>query len=353
MNTTRKTGTRAVEIQWLEDSGRLPVVFFRQKAVGVRIRHRAPRFSLRSFRRGRPVRHGSAGGRSSASVSRCRGFGGCRSALAASSRSGFTLLELLIVVGIIGFMASLALPHLRGFTKANSMTVATRQLLDDIALARQRAIANHATVYMVFVPAQPWFLPSASSSQVVNSTSKQMLNIINKQYRGYALIAARTVGDQPGQPHPQYLTDWRTLPNGVFIATYQFASNQPSVTVSATNMLASTGTTPSYNNFQVTNFYYTPTTIPLPFPSILDTPVTSLPVIAFGPNSTLLTPTVDGYQYVALTSGSVFCPAQNDGTPVETAPLVSESPAGEWTNNPNLIRIDATTARATLERNRL
>jgi hypothetical protein len=46
------------------------------------------------------------------------------------------------------------------------------------------------------------------------------------QYTTYALYAERTVGDQPGRPQARYLTSWRTLPEGVFIATNKFIDNQ-------------------------------------------------------------------------------------------------------------------------------
>ena len=70
-------------------------------------------------------------------------------------RRAFTVLEMLVVITIIGFLAALALPHLPGMTKANAMTTALQQLLSDTALARQLALSHRTTVYMVFVPPIP------------------------------------------------------------------------------------------------------------------------------------------------------------------------------------------------------
>jgi hypothetical protein len=110
------------------------------------------------------------------------------------------------------FYRGLTLPHVRGFGQANSMTTATRQLLDDVALARQRAMVNRSTVYMVFLP--PMFWTNAPFSHVPNS--QQVTNLLMHQYSAYALVSLATVGDQPGQHHPRYVTDWRFLPRRRF-----------------------------------------------------------------------------------------------------------------------------------------
>ncbi len=66
---------------------------------------------------------------------------------------GFTLLEMLVVIAILGMLTALSLPYMKGINASNTMQSATRQLLDDIGFARHRAVSGHTTVYMVFVPA--------------------------------------------------------------------------------------------------------------------------------------------------------------------------------------------------------
>src|SRR5271154_840479 len=74
----------------------------------------------------------------------------------ARHKSGFTLIELLTVIAIVGILAALVVPALKNVGNGNANVSATRQLLDDVARARQLAISQHTTVYMAFVPTNFW-----------------------------------------------------------------------------------------------------------------------------------------------------------------------------------------------------
>ncbi len=70
--------------------------------------------------------------------------------------AAFTLIELLVVIAIIGLLAAMVGPTLNNFRKGDAMQAATRLMLDAVARARQLAISQHTTVFMVFVPAGFW-----------------------------------------------------------------------------------------------------------------------------------------------------------------------------------------------------
>ena len=137
------------------------------------------------------------------------------------SLTAFTLIELLVVIAIIGILLTLGIPMIKGMNKSNSMTAANRQLLDDINYARQRAIADHTSVYIVFIPPTiiNWTMPSDPA------VARVVSNLYGGQYNTYALLSLRSVGEQPGRATPHYLTTWRTLPAGVYIATNKFVNN--------------------------------------------------------------------------------------------------------------------------------
>ena len=265
------------------------------------------------------------------------------------SLRAFTLLELMLVIAIIGFIAAMALPHVAGFGQANSMVTATRQVQDDVALARQRAMVNRSTVYMVFLPPMFWNDPD----YVANMSSQQVTNLMMHQYSAYALISLATVGDQPGQHHPQYITDWRVLPSGVFFAPWEFTLNNPGTNIFTTNTLAGTiipNTIFPWGGLTNGVINGGPK---FPFPSLYATNSSGLPLpyIAFTPQGTLTTSGVHQYEYIALARGSIFYPTDTNGVPQFAPPNLAEAPPGNDIHNPNLIQIDSLTARPTLIQN--
>jgi prepilin-type N-terminal cleavage/methylation domain-containing protein len=266
---------------------------------------------------------------------------------------GFTLLELMIVIAIIGLLTTLALPHLSGFTKSNAMHAATRQLLDDVALARQRALVNRSMVCMVFLP--PNFWTNDTSATFSNNL---MTSLVGHQYAAYALVSMRTVGDQPGVSNVHYVTEWRYLPQGVYLWPFQLTNGYGTNWISTTNTTIGAGLS---NGWPVTAFT---NNIWFPFPSTFQnvagniTNSNSLPYIGFSASGQLTTGAAGGDQFIALSSGSIFYPQDANGNPqwqpginTPNAPMPVETPLGNVSNNPVLIHIDWLTARARVERN--
>ena len=56
----------------------------------------------------------------------------------------------------MAIIAALAVPALKNFGHADAMTAADQQMLNDVARARQLAISQRTTVYMIFVPTNFW-----------------------------------------------------------------------------------------------------------------------------------------------------------------------------------------------------
>src|SRR5436309_10354522 len=98
------------------------------------------------------------------------------------------------------------------------MTAPNRQSVDELPPAGIRAIVNRTTVYVVFVP------PTIETffANLTGKDRERATNLLSGQFTSYALFARHNVGDQPGKDFPRYLTPWKHLPEGVFIAPWEY-----------------------------------------------------------------------------------------------------------------------------------
>ena len=235
--------------------------------------------------------------------------------------SAFSLIELLVVIGIIAAVSVISVPVIRGLGQSNVMTSGTQQLMDDLMLARHKAMVGRTKVHVVFVPEaiNVPTLPGGLSDRDQDTWNR----LKGGAYTRYALYAERTLGDQPGHRNDRYITDWRTLPEGVFIAEYEYAApggNEP------------------FRAFNQRVF---------PFPSEQSTVERVLPHLTFDQNGSLYQTNGAGlrvYQpeYIWMAKGSVL--VSRNGTDVDID--VREVPLWNSTNNYNRIRIDPVSGRA-------
>jgi type II secretory pathway pseudopilin PulG len=268
---------------------------------------------------------------------------------------------MLTVIAIIGVLAALIGPSLGNF-KPNVTAAAVQQLLTDVGQARQLAISQHTTVYMVFLP--PGFAQDpacAGLRSIAPQQWAQCLSLLDKQMTGYNFVSLRNVGDQPGQHTVRYWSSWKTLPQGTFIPVQKFAP--PTYTFEIyTNVPGAVAQVARYAAVSAFS-----NTVAIPFPTALAPGLsvggsqrwTALPYIAFNylgqlvervAGTEVLRP---ADEIIPLAKGSVLYP-HNAATMTNNPallPTALESPPGNSTTNSfNLICIDRLTGRTYVKR---
>ena len=246
---------------------------------------------------------------------------------------------------------------MKGLGRSATHKGATRQLIEDLRYARQIALRNRSTVYVVFTPTNIWDIIKNVDREMLPPRKKDprllsLTNMLEKQFSGYAVMSMRSVGDQPGRSHPNYLTKWKKLPDGMLIAPYKFMAWRKGVHEYQRGDEYSDG-------FLRDHFYGHPPQPPLiPFP-LADSSLARLPHVAFNSRGQLVKR--DGFgklvpagrdEIIPLVEGSVLHERGRSGNYLPARPDVLATSgfseiAERWYHT--RIRVNHITGRARVE----
>lgn len=103
--------------------------------------------------------------------------------------TGFSLVELVFTLVILGILASLAAPSMLGWTRRTQMTAALNQLSQDINYARMLAVRQGQSIEIRFVPAAANTCIDQYQLIVLSSPAERIAktNVLADEARGVCL----------------------------------------------------------------------------------------------------------------------------------------------------------------------
>jgi len=83
-----------------------------------------------------------------------------------NQQRGFTLVEMMVIIGIMGLIAAIAVPSFNGYMRANEVDTTADRITSDLALARSLAVSQGRVVR---------FVGNSAGYQIVDPITAQVI----------------------------------------------------------------------------------------------------------------------------------------------------------------------------------
>jgi len=88
-----------------------------------------------------------------------------------NKQSGFTLIELIVIIAIVAIFAAIAVPNFLSYMPKHRLNGAARQVMGDLMAARMKAVKENLTVTVTYVNDHKYKISTASEDKTINIQS--------------------------------------------------------------------------------------------------------------------------------------------------------------------------------------
>jgi len=116
-----------------------------------------------------------------------------------SAKKGFTLIELMIVIAIIGILAGILAPNLKNYMAQRRLNGAARQVMGDLMAARMKAVSLNQRVKVSFIDSHQYEIWNDANSDgtVDNDEGDDIAKDIHQDYHDVTFSATANPVFQP------------------------------------------------------------------------------------------------------------------------------------------------------------
>jgi type IV fimbrial biogenesis protein FimT len=115
-----------------------------------------------------------------------------------NKQSGFTLIEMMIVIAILGIFAGIAIPNYLSYMPKHRLNGAARQVMGDLMAARMKAVSQNTTVTVAYVSDSKYKISTEEKTINYSDVTISSFTDISFSSRGTAINRTITLTNSTG-----------------------------------------------------------------------------------------------------------------------------------------------------------